>query len=632
MPGDVRVKQIAAGATFSACLTETGNLVLFGTLKFSNENGREVMLMKNAAPHIVAQLRSSRITSIACGAAHILCLKSDGKLISFGCPTYGRLGRREPTNPDKESGPFSIAPITFPDPKDSIIQIACGHQHNLALTQSGAVYSWGRALHGQLGYYGNSNEPEYVLMPQQISDLSRMKIVAIACGANTSFALGPPPMRPVYSFGASLTARLASTDVNPVAHIAFFQVNKIPIQSIAAGFRHVIAVSENAQCYSWGLSYMGQCGHGDTGAYTQPKLIAALDGKKITRVSAGGNTSCAVSGMLYSALSEELGKLFDNASTMLPDVVIEIDTTDTPLTIWLHKCILSSRAPNLLAQCRTKADSTDLVYRLPAATASPRAYESASRSIFHYLYTDRINSATLDQPDLACELASLWGLDRFVALVRGDAPPPSTFLSDLLSLLPSAEDEEVDKRALLPPDAEDVPQDLNRPEYIGHSTSDVTFRIDGRELPVHRSILSARSEYYKTMFMGGMVEATQRFIDVDTGLQPTSYDAYLALMRFLYLDAAPQDVNIAIELIQLANMLHLTRLMSICEAMIQQSVDDESCCFVFMTAKLHGATNLVRYCAEFFSKRQKKISQTDFWKNDMSEEEKDQIRDAVTKL
>lgn len=31
MPGDVRVKQIAAGATFSACLTETGNVVLFGT-------------------------------------------------------------------------------------------------------------------------------------------------------------------------------------------------------------------------------------------------------------------------------------------------------------------------------------------------------------------------------------------------------------------------------------------------------------------------------------------------------------------------------------------------------------------------------------------------------------------------
>jgi alpha-tubulin suppressor-like RCC1 family protein len=113
-------------------------------------------------------------------------------------------------------------------------------------------------------------------------------------------------MRSLYSFGASLTSRYASSDVNPVSHVAFFQVNKIPIQSIAAGFRHVIAISENAQCYSWGLSYVGQCGHGDTGSYTQPKLIAALDGKKITRVSAGGNTSCAVSGMLYSALSEEL--------------------------------------------------------------------------------------------------------------------------------------------------------------------------------------------------------------------------------------------------------------------------------------------------------------------------------------
>jgi hypothetical protein len=72
--------------------------------------------------------------------------------------------------------------------------------------------------------------------------------------------------------------------------------------------------------------------------------------------------------------------------------------------------------------------------------------------------------------------------------------------------------------------------------------------------------------------------------------------------------------------------------MSICEAMIQQSVDEDSCCFVFMTAKLHGATNLVRFCAEFFSKRRSEITKTEFWKNEMSAEEKDEIRAAAANI
>jgi alpha-tubulin suppressor-like RCC1 family protein len=116
--------------------------------------------MKKVEPQVVAQLRSSRITSIACGAAHVLCLKSDGQVVSFGCPTYGRLGRRA-QSAAVEKGFFDIGPIVFPDLKDPISQIACGHQHNLALTESGAVYSWGRALHGQVRSSfqstGNSN-------------------------------------------------------------------------------------------------------------------------------------------------------------------------------------------------------------------------------------------------------------------------------------------------------------------------------------------------------------------------------------------------------------------------------------------------------------------------------------------
>ena len=48
--------------------------------------------------------------------------------------------------------------------------VQSGYHHNLGLSETGRVYSWGRGVVGQLGHNSFQNS----LMPQQISSLSHL--------------------------------------------------------------------------------------------------------------------------------------------------------------------------------------------------------------------------------------------------------------------------------------------------------------------------------------------------------------------------------------------------------------------------------------------------------------------------
>lgn len=65
---------------------------------------------------------------------------------------------------------------------EKIIQVACGQQHSLALTNDGKVYSWGLGVFGQLGHSRLSDEAS----PTLIQHLEGYRIVQVACGAHHS--------------------------------------------------------------------------------------------------------------------------------------------------------------------------------------------------------------------------------------------------------------------------------------------------------------------------------------------------------------------------------------------------------------------------------------------------------------
>ena len=57
--------------------------------------------------------------------------------------------------------------------------------------------------------------------------------------------------------------------------------------SIATGSLHCVACTDGGEVFTWGDNDEGQLGDGSTNAIQRPRLVAALQGKKINRVACG---------------------------------------------------------------------------------------------------------------------------------------------------------------------------------------------------------------------------------------------------------------------------------------------------------------------------------------------------------
>eukprot|EP01084_Bolivina_argentea_P273506 465915_1 len=124
-----------------------------------------------------------RITKLATGYYHTLCLDSDGNVWCCGNNDYGQMGLGHyKTN-------ATMSPKTvkyFVRYKIRIKGIKCGHSHNLALSYSNLVYSWGNNEHGQCGHgtIKNVNKPKLI----ELFKKKKHKMVNIQCGTWHSFA------------------------------------------------------------------------------------------------------------------------------------------------------------------------------------------------------------------------------------------------------------------------------------------------------------------------------------------------------------------------------------------------------------------------------------------------------------
>jgi alpha-tubulin suppressor-like RCC1 family protein len=110
----------------------------------------------------------------ACGKYHTAILSADGAVFTFGGGMCGQLGR----SCNVESSPnWRSAPVTFSTEITGavhIVQIACGDEHTLCLSDTGQVFAFGSSSHGQLAQGGvkNHRSPTCVRMLGKLHDIS----------------------------------------------------------------------------------------------------------------------------------------------------------------------------------------------------------------------------------------------------------------------------------------------------------------------------------------------------------------------------------------------------------------------------------------------------------------------------
>ena len=140
-PGTVAIA-IAALGDGALALTASGTVYAWGAGSYGQlGNGS---MAGSDVPVAVSIPAGQRVTAIAAGGGHSLAVTSSGAVLAWGANGSGQLGNASTS----ESG----VPVEVALPAGArVTSVAAGAAHSLALTTTGAVYTWGAGSYGQLG-------------------------------------------------------------------------------------------------------------------------------------------------------------------------------------------------------------------------------------------------------------------------------------------------------------------------------------------------------------------------------------------------------------------------------------------------------------------------------------------------
>ncbi|KAB5583793.1 hypothetical protein PHYPO_G00099730 [Pangasianodon hypophthalmus] len=217
-------------------------------------------------PRVIESLRGVEVVDIAAGGAHSACITASGELYTWGKGRYGRLGHGDSEDQLK---PKLVDALQG----HRVIDVACGSgdAQTLCLTDDDMVWSWGDGDYGKLGRGGSDG---------------CLGVVKVECGSQFSVALTKSGA--VYTWGKGDYHRLghgSDDHVRRPRQVQGLQGKKVI--AIATGSLHCVCCTEDGEVYTWGDNDEGQLGDGTTNAIQRPRLVGALQGKKINRVACG---------------------------------------------------------------------------------------------------------------------------------------------------------------------------------------------------------------------------------------------------------------------------------------------------------------------------------------------------------
>tara|TARA_Y100000389_G_scaffold127639_1_gene124947 strand:+ start:898 stop:2085 length:1188 start_codon:yes stop_codon:yes gene_type:complete len=144
-----KVVFVAAGRDHTVAVTSEGHLYTWGNGSLAElghgDTGNRLV------PTLVGGFgapEGGRVVMAACGSGHTLVVTQDGALWACGFGRYGQLGLNDRPNfrhafERVEAGAFGGA---------RVVAAAAGDTHSAAVTEDGALWTWGLGNYGQLGH------------------------------------------------------------------------------------------------------------------------------------------------------------------------------------------------------------------------------------------------------------------------------------------------------------------------------------------------------------------------------------------------------------------------------------------------------------------------------------------------
>ncbi|XP_062587241.1 serine/threonine-protein kinase Nek9-like isoform X2 [Saccostrea cucullata] len=290
--------QVAAGHSHFAVVTMEKELYTWANV----QGGTEIVgqlghgnTSAYKAPKKVEGLED--VIQVSCGEDFTLCVSDEGKVHAFGSNYYGCLGVEE----EEEVLSPLLVPFFSSNPVD---EVSCGENHVAALTKDGDVYTWGC---GEFGRLGLGSEDDFST-PQKVATPGKHLFKHVVCGCDGTFLITMNGR--VLAAGSNEYNKLGFNSETSGLRKSKVKVYDIPckytfstvkpltrflIAQVAAGKDHSAAVDLYGHLYTFGSNKYGQLGTGDFRRHRGIcRVGGGLTGKVVDKVACGDGFTVAI--------------------------------------------------------------------------------------------------------------------------------------------------------------------------------------------------------------------------------------------------------------------------------------------------------------------------------------------------
>ncbi|CAL1543190.1 unnamed protein product [Lymnaea stagnalis] len=294
------IRHISTGETHTLLCVKNGSVYSSGSNNF-RQCGREANL---STFERVKGLQSHHVIQVATGTSHSVVLTQAHEVLTWGKNTEGQLGRGDASE-EARGTPMLVKSLAV----THVLQVACGSDHTLVLTNEGRVGVWGSNSYGQLGL--GSSKGLNLNRPTWVTSISGLPVAQVAAGGNHSFVLSKSGA--IYGWGRNSFGQLGLNDTED----SCFPKQCRPLRSqrikyICCGENHTACLSVNGRVFTFGAGTHGQLGHGSYNNEILPRQVMELTGSEVSQIACGrGHTLAYVpkTGRLYSFGLGQSGQL-----------------------------------------------------------------------------------------------------------------------------------------------------------------------------------------------------------------------------------------------------------------------------------------------------------------------------------
>jgi len=267
---------VSAGYACSLALCTDGTLAAWG-YNGSGELGNgsstsskvPVAVTKTDTP-----LSGKSVVSIGTGEYHNLALCSDGSIAAWGANFWGMLGNNTTTD---SYVPTAVTTVGTPLAGKTIISVAAGGFHNLALCSDGTLVAWGANTYGALGNNTTTNSLVPVAVTTAGTALAGKKVVAVSAGNYHSAALCSDGT--IVTWGYNSWGQLGiNTTTNSLVPVAVPTAGTAlagkTVVTLTAGYYFTTATCSDGTVATWGQNSYANLGNNST---TQSNVPVAVN-------------------------------------------------------------------------------------------------------------------------------------------------------------------------------------------------------------------------------------------------------------------------------------------------------------------------------------------------------------------